>query len=113
MNGFYNNSTFYGNTDSLNFEKKYWDVLDNSSLVGSILCRSGNNYKCGGIFQRLFLSLKVKEHLTNNEYGNIEEYKIFRGSVIEKDLYIVLNILKWMKVTNNSYVTQSLEKIVY
>ena len=26
INGFYNNSIYYGDTDSLYIEKKYWDV---------------------------------------------------------------------------------------
>ena len=28
INGFYNNSIYYSDTDSLYIEKKYWDVLD-------------------------------------------------------------------------------------
>ena len=28
INGFYNNSIYYGDTDSVYNEKKYWDVLD-------------------------------------------------------------------------------------
>ena len=34
INGFYNNSIYYGDTDSLYIEKKYWDVLDKANLVG-------------------------------------------------------------------------------
>ena len=33
INGFYNNSIYYGDTDSLYIEKKYWDVLDRANLV--------------------------------------------------------------------------------
>ena len=36
INGFYNNSIYYGDTDSLYKEKKYWDVLDKANLVGKI-----------------------------------------------------------------------------
>ena len=36
INGFYNNSIYYGYTDSLYIEKKYWDVLDKANLVGKI-----------------------------------------------------------------------------
>ena len=33
INGFYNNSIYYGDTDSLHIEKRYWDVLDKANLV--------------------------------------------------------------------------------
>ena len=32
-NRFYNESFYYGDTDSLLIEKKYWDVLDKANLV--------------------------------------------------------------------------------
>ena len=35
INGFYNNSIYYGDNDSLYIEKKYWDVLDKAKLVGT------------------------------------------------------------------------------
>ena len=38
LNGFYNNSIFYGDTDGLYIEKNYWDVLDKANLVGEDLC---------------------------------------------------------------------------
>ena len=34
INGFYNNSIYYGDADSLYIERKYWDVLDQANLVG-------------------------------------------------------------------------------
>ena len=43
INGFYNNNIYYGDTDSLYIEKKYWDVLDKSNLVGEGLCRGKND----------------------------------------------------------------------
>ena len=39
INGFYNNSIYYGDTDSLYIEKNYWDVLDKANLVGEGLCQ--------------------------------------------------------------------------
>ena len=39
VNGFYNNSLYYGDTDSLYKEKKYWVVLDEANLVGKKLCQ--------------------------------------------------------------------------
>ena len=35
-NGFFNNSLYYGDTDSLYIEKKYWDLLDKANLVGEV-----------------------------------------------------------------------------
>ena len=49
INVFYNNSKYYGDTDSLYIEKKYWDVLDKANLVEG-LCQGNNDYKTGGIF---------------------------------------------------------------
>ena len=79
INGFYNNSIYYGDTDSLYIEKKYWDVLDKPNLVGEGLCQGKNDYKTGGIFYGLFSSLKVKYCLTIDNYGVIQEHKTFKG----------------------------------
>ena len=43
MNGFYNNSIYYGGTDRLRIEKKYWDVLDKANLVGEGLWQGKND----------------------------------------------------------------------
>ena len=43
INGFYNNSIYYGDTDSLYIDKKYWDVLDKANLVGKNLCQGKND----------------------------------------------------------------------
>ena len=58
INGFYNNSIYYGDTESLSIEKKYWDVIDEANIVGKNLCHGKNDYKTGGIFYGLFLALK-------------------------------------------------------
>ena len=39
INGFYNDSIYYGDTDSLYIEKKNWDVLDKANLVREELCQ--------------------------------------------------------------------------
>ena len=57
INGFYNNSIYYGDTDSLYIEKKYWDVLGKANLAGEELCQGKNDYKTEGIFYGLFLAL--------------------------------------------------------
>ena len=59
-NGFYNNSIYYGDTDSLYIEKKFGVVLDKANLVGEELCQRKNDYKKGGIFYGLFLAPKIK-----------------------------------------------------
>ena len=43
INGFYNNKTYYGDTDSVYIEKKDWDVLDKAKLLGRKLCQGKNN----------------------------------------------------------------------
>ena len=78
-NGFYNNSIYYGDTDSLYIEKKYRDVLDKANLVGEGLCQGKNDYKTGGIFYGLFLAPKIKYCLTIDGYGIIQEHKTFKG----------------------------------
>ena len=42
INGFYNISIYYGDTDSLYIEKNNWDVLDKTNLVGEGLCQGKN-----------------------------------------------------------------------
>ena len=39
INGFYNNIIYFGDTDALYIEKRYWDVLDKANLVGKTLCQ--------------------------------------------------------------------------
>ena len=86
INGFYNNSINYGDTDSLYIEKKYWDVLDKANLVGEELCQGKNDYKTGGIFYALFLAPKIKYCLTIDECGIIKEHKTFKGFIDSKRL---------------------------
>ena len=77
-NGFYNNSIYYGDTDSLYIEKKDWDVLNKANLVGKYLCQGKNNYKTIGIFYGLFLAPEIKFRLILDNYF-IQEHKIFKG----------------------------------
>ena len=79
INGFCNNNRYYGDTDSLFIEEKYWDVLDRANLVREELCQSKNDYETGGIFYGLFLGVKIKYCLTKDEFGIIQEHKMFRG----------------------------------
>ena len=75
INGFYNNSIYYGDTDSVFIEKKYWDVLDK----GKNSCQSKNDYKTGGIFHGLFLAPKIKYVLTIVDFGLVQRHITFIG----------------------------------
>ena len=95
INGFYNNSIYYGDTDSLYIEKKNWDVLDKTNLVGESLCQGKNDYKTGGIFYGLLLAPKIKYCLTIGDYGIIQEHKTFRGF---NDSNRILNRAQYFKM---------------
>ena len=79
INGFYNNSIYHGDMDSLYIKKKNWDVLDKANLVGKELCQGKNGYKTGGIFYGLFLAPKIKFCLTIDDYVIVQEHKTFKG----------------------------------
>ena len=79
INGFYINSIYYGDTDSLKIEKKYWDVLDKAILVGEELGQGKKYYRTGSVFYGLYLAPKIKYCLTVDDYGVIQEHKTFKG----------------------------------
>ena len=60
IDGFYHNSIYYGDTDSMYIEKIDWDVLDKAKLLGEELCQGKNDYETGGILYGLFLATKIK-----------------------------------------------------
>ena len=102
INGFYNNNIYYGDTDSLYIEKKYWDVLDKANLVGKNLCQGKNDYKTGGIFYGLFLAPKIKDVLTIDVYGIIQQHMTFKGfndseRLLDRSQYF--DMLKGTKIT--------------
>ena len=113
INGFYNNSIYYGDTDSLYIEKKYWDVLDKANLVGKNLCQGKNDYKTGGIFYGLFLAPKIKYVLTIDHYGIIQQHMTFTGfndskRLLDRSQYF--DMLNGKK--NISCATKIMEKII-
>ena len=79
INGFYNNSIYYGDTDSVYIEKKFWDVLDKGNLVGENFCLGKIDYKTDGIFYALFLAPKIKYVLTIDVYGIFQQHMTFKG----------------------------------
>ena len=102
INGFYNSSIDYGDTDSLYIEKKYWDVLDRANLVGKNLCQGKNDYKTGGIFCGLFVAPKIIYCLTIIELGIIEQHMTFKGfndskRLLDRSQYF--NMLDGKKIT--------------
>ena len=78
-NGFYNNSIYYGDTNSVYIEKKNLDVLDNAKLVGQSLCHSKNDYKSGRNFYGLFLTPKIKYVLTTDDFGIFQQNMTFKS----------------------------------
>ena len=58
INGFFNISIYYGDTDSSYIEKKNLEVLDKAGLVGNNLCQGKNDCKTGGTFYGFFKLLK-------------------------------------------------------
>ena len=111
INGFYNNSIYYGDTDSLYIEKKYWDVLDKANLVGEELCQCKNDYKTGGIFYALFLAPKIKYCLTLDDYGIIQEHKTFKEFNDSKRLLDRSQYFKMIEGKKHQLCYQILEKI--
>ena len=108
INGFYENNMYYTDTDSLYIEKKYWDVLDKTNLVGERLCQGKYNLQSGSIFYGLYLAPKIKYVLTINEYGLIQENKTFKGfnnskRLLERSQYFKMiegktNLHRYIKV---------------
>ena len=74
MDGFYTNDVYYTDTDSSYIENKHWDKLEKGGLFGKNLLQGKNDYKDGGIFYGLFSAPKVKNCLTINRYGVIDEH---------------------------------------
>ena len=102
INGFYNNSIYYGDTDSLYIEKNYWDVLFKANLVGKILCQGKNDYETVGIFYGLFLAPKIKYCLTISEFGVIQQHMTFKSFNDSKrllDRYQYFDMLEGKKIS--------------
>ena len=113
INGFYNNGIYYGDNDSLYKEKKYWDVLDKTKMIGEELCRSENDYESGGIFYRLFLAPKLKQCLTIDKCGVIQEHKTFEEFNDSKRLLDRSQSFDMLKGKKDiSYVAPKSEKII-
>ena len=86
INDFYENSIFYGGTDSLYIEKKFWVMLDEANLVTANFCLGKNDYGSEGIFYGFILAPKIKYVLTINESGIIQQHITFERFNVNKRL---------------------------
>ena len=77
--GFKTNDKHYQDTDSLYIESKHWDELNRAGIFGKKLLQGKNDYKDGGTFDGLFLAPKIRNCLTIDKYGIIDELKTFKG----------------------------------
>ena len=86
INGIYNNSIYYGDTDSLYIQKTFWDLLDQANLVSKNLCQGKNEYKSGGIFYGLFLYPEIKYVLIIDKCVKIQQNVTFKRLTDSKRL---------------------------
>ena len=77
--GFCNNCIYYGNTDSMYIQKKYWSSLVDKGFVGKTLGLGKTDYGDSGIFYAWFLAQKIKYCLMIGDYGVIWLKRTFKG----------------------------------
>ena len=87
-------------------------MLDKANLVGKNLCQGKNDYKTGGIFYGLFLAPKIKNVLTIDDFGIIQQHMTFKGFNDSKRLLDRSQYFNMLKGKKNSYTTEILEKII-
>ena len=101
LNGFYTNDVYYTNSGSIIIEKKHWDKLDKTGLVGKNFSKRKNYYKDGGLFYALFLAPKIKYCLTINKHGINHENKTFQrftnmsANSERKEFFKMLLVINW------------------
>ena len=86
INGSYNKSKHYTDTDSLYLKKKCWDMFDKACLVREKICKVKNDYEIGGVFYGIFLSSEIKILLTIDGYAIIQQQMTFKGFIDSKRL---------------------------
>ena len=79
MGGFYNNSTYYGDTDSMYIQKKIWSDLVDNEFVGKSLGLGKNDYGNSGTFYASFLAPKIKYCSVIDDFGVISAKRTFKG----------------------------------
>ena len=96
IDGFYNNSIYYTDTDSLYIHKKYWSNLVDKGYVGKSLGLGKNDYGNSGISYAWFLAPKIKYCLLIDDFGVISAKRTFKAyseehRMIKLDEYISLS----------------------
>ena len=79
IGGFYNNSFYCTDNDSLFIHKKYWDDLVDNGFVGKSLGLGKIDYGNSGIFYAWFLAPKIKYCLIIDNFGVIPAKRSFEG----------------------------------
>ena len=74
----YNNSRYYGDTDSMYIHKKYWSNLVDNGFVGKSLGLGKNDYGNSGIFYAWFFAPKKKYCLVIEDFGVISAKRTFK-----------------------------------
>ena len=79
IDGFYNNSFYYTDADSLYIHKKYWSDFVEKGLVGKGLGLAKNDCGNSGKFYAWFFSPNVKFCLVIDAFGVISDKRTFKG----------------------------------
>ena len=79
VGGFYNNSIYYADTDSVYKQKKNWDDLVDKGFVGKFLGLGGNDYRNSGLFYAWLLAPEIKYCFVINDFGVITAKRTFKG----------------------------------
>ena len=79
MGGYYNESLYYADTDSMYIHKKYWSELVDNGFVGKSHGLGKNDYGYSGIFYSRFLAPKTKYCFVIDVFGGTSAERIFKG----------------------------------
>ena len=79
IDGFYKNSIYYTDTNSLYVHKKYWSDLVDNGFVGKTLCLGKNNYIYSDIWYGWFIAPKIKYCLVADDFGVVSPKRTFKG----------------------------------
>ena len=79
IDGFYNNSFYYWDTDSMCKDKKYWSNLVDNGFVGKSLGVSTNGYGSSSILYGWSFAQKIKYCLVIDDFGVISAKPTFEG----------------------------------
>ena len=77
--GFYNNSIYYGGTDSMYIQKKSWSDLVDNRFIGKSLGLGKTDYGNSSTFYAWFLAPKIKYCLMVDDFGVISAEKRFKS----------------------------------